>query len=203
MNRSTTTYVNPCYFCGVYPLEDSDFPCVGTDVSCCGLCIENFQLTCINPICTSLINVEENNWNNIRKGELIACLCSVCDRAGFKKCNSCNTLSKRIAGRLPFHLSKITYPRTGYVTKVGKFYLCDKCIRYCDECKSPGLCEQCAHCDRLRCRVCANQTIHVCSDSKNIQARFRKRKSMVDPFIEQDGMSPDYCEDSPVYDPIS
>ncbi len=176
---------------------------MGTDVFCCGLCIQNFQLTCINPICTSLISVEETIWSSIRRGELVACLCSVCDRVGFKKCSSCSTLFKRIAGRLPLHLNKITYPKTGYVTKIGKSYICDQCIHYCDECKSPGLCNRCSHCDWLRCTVCANKTTHICSDSKNEEVRIKKRKSMVDPFTEQGGMSPEYCEDSPPYNPAN
>ncbi len=201
MYRSIPKYSSSCYFCGVSPIEDSDFPRLGSGVATCGLCIRNFQLACINPICTSLICVAEKNWSAIRKGELVQSLCPTCDRTGFKKCVSCKKLFKRIAGNLPLHLYQISYPSTGYVTKVGNSYLCDRCIQYCDQCKAPGRCERCPNCDRLRCQKCCDIYMCLCSHHINKQAQCRKRKSITDPSTEEGQMSPEHCTDSPPYYP--
>jgi hypothetical protein len=197
MYRSARRNVISCYFCAVSPVENLQFPCLGFGVSSCGLCIENFQLRCTNPICTNLISVNEEQWSSIRKGTLVSSLCSICDRANFKKCSSCNTLFKRIAGRLPIHLGKITYPNSSYITQLDGSYLCDRCIRYCDECKVPGLCEKCSDCDQWRCQLCS-EVAHICPHRKN-KRRYRKRKSMTDSEGDQGRISPEYCAESPPY----
>ncbi len=179
----------PCYFCKVFPNKNTEFRRVGSSfVLSCGLCIRNFRLECTNPICTDLISVEESSWGKIKTGSLMPALCSECERADFHKCKQCKHLFRRTSGILPYHLSEVFCPPTGYVTKVEGEYLCDRCIQYCQTCKIPG-----SYLDR--CQRCSHPS------TENGRVNGKRRKLQQDPINRKDPgtLSPEYTVNSPEY----